>query len=224
MAPHGPTEPNEQGAITAIVAIGRVEQIMGGDGWGIALRIERQQTNRTSIGGELTGGRGSEGQYEDGTTFRQSLIALRGYARTSPSKIDALAFSYGAGLSWMRTGAITGTLQGSFIASYPNDHLVPIAALSVALAVPFVHGRAFGEKPLNVNFGEPEPRPPADPLVPPPSIYGVPHTDLFLGVDVGLLAPLGGTGNALSLDAGTALPLRAREVLLSASAADSQRF
>lgn len=224
MAPHAPTEPNEQGAITAIVAIGYVEQIMGGDGWGVALRIERQQTDRTTIGGELTGGRGSEGQYEDGTTFRQSLIALRGYGRTSPSHANALAISYGAGLSWMRTGALTGSLQTSFIASYPNDHLVPLAALSIALAVPLVHGRAFGEKPLNLNFGEPEPRPPADPLSPPPSIYGVPHADLFFGLDLGLFTPFARTGNAFSIDAGVAVPLRARDVLVSVSAADSQTF
>lgn len=224
MAPHAPTEPNEQGAITAIVAIGYIEQIMGGDGWGIALRIERQQTARTTIGGELTGGRGSEGQYEDGTTFHQSLIAVRGYSRTSPSNVNALAISYGAGLSWLRTGAITGTLQTSFIASYPNDHLVPLAALSVALAVPLVHGRAFGEKPMDFTMGEPEPRPPADPFTPPPSVYHVPHADLFFGLDLGLVTPFGRTGNAFSVDAGAAVPLRARDVLVSVSAADSQRF
>src|SRR5438445_5463041 len=88
MAPHAPTEPNEQGAVTAIVAIGTVDQYFGGDGWGIALRVERQETSRTTIGGELTGGRGSEGQYADGTSFRQSLIALRAYGRTSPSNTD----------------------------------------------------------------------------------------------------------------------------------------
>ena len=222
MAPHAPTEPDEQGAITAIVAIGRVEQIMGGDGWGIALRIERQQTNRTSIGGELTGGRGSEGQYEGGRIFRQSLIALRGYGRTSPSNTDAIAFSYGAGLSWMRTGAITATLQTSFIASYPNTHLVPLGALSLALAVPIVHGRAFGEKPLTLNFGEPEPT--RDPFAPPPKIYGVPQIDLYVGLDLGLLTPFGATGNMFVVDAGGAVPLRTRQLLLSATAADSQRF
>src|SRR5690348_10937961 len=116
-APHVGTQPEEQGAVTAMVVVGAVTEMMGGDGWGIALRVERQQTDRTTIGGELTGGRGSEGEYEDGTTFKQALIGVRAYGRMSPSDVDEIAFGYGVGLSWMRTGLVTATLQGSVIAS-----------------------------------------------------------------------------------------------------------
>jgi hypothetical protein len=232
LAPHAPTEPDEPGAVTAMVVVGTVSQFLwGGDGWGVALRVERQETNRTTIGGELTGGRGSEGQYEDGTIFKQALVGIRAYGRTSPSSHDEVAISYGAGLSWLRTGAITATLHTSFIASYPNDHLVPLAALSFALAVPLRHGRAFGDKPMHLNFGEPEPMP-HEPIVRDgklvlpdvPGKYAVPKLDFYIGVDLGLIGPLGDTGNAVSLDLGAAVPMRQHSLLLSASAADSQSF
>ena len=231
-APHAPTEPEEQGAVTAMVVVGAVTEMMGGDGWGIAVRVERQQTDRTTIGGELTGGRGSEGEYEDGTTFRQSLIGVRAYGRTSPSKDDEIAFSYGAGLSWMRTGLVTATLQTSFIASRPSDVLVPLAAVSFALAIPLVHGRAYGDKPMNLNFGEPEPVAHRDPILRDGKLilpsesprYHVPKLDFYFGLDLGVIVPFGDTGNGLSLDLGAAVPVRAHELLMSASAADSQTF
>lgn len=230
LAPHAPTEPNEQGAVTAMLVVGLVEEGLGGDGWGVALRIERQETARTTIGGELTGGRGSEGQYADGTTFRQSLIGLRAYGRTSPSHDDELAFSYGGGISWMRTGLVTATLQTSFIASRPSDVLVPLAAVNFALAIPLRHGRAFGEKPMHLNFGEPEPmmRDPAfhdgKLVLPDEPTYDVPHFDFYLGLDLGLIVPIGDTGNALSLDLGAAFATRARKLLLSQSLGESQTF
>ena len=228
-APHAPTQPDEQGAVTAMVVVGAVTEMMGGDGWGIALRVERQQTDRTTIGGELTGGRGSEGQYADGTTFRQSLIGVRAYGRTSPSKTDEVAFSYGAGVSWMRTGLVTGSLHTSFIASRPSDRVVPLAAVSFALAVPLVHGRAYGDKPMKMMFGEPEPaiwrqRDPKDPFALDPSPYQVPKLDFYIGLDLGFIVALGDTGNALSLDIGGAVPVRAHKLLLSASAADAHTF
>src|SRR4051794_13100042 len=144
-----------------MVVVGLVDQeLWGGDGWGVALRVERQQTNRTTIGGELTGGRGSEGQYESRETFRQSLLGVRAYGRTSPSHDDELAFGYGVGVSWMRTGLVTATLQTSLFASRPSDRFVPIGGVSLALAIPLRRGRAYGDAPMNVNFGEAEPMPP----------------------------------------------------------------
>ena len=228
-APHAGTQPEEQGAITAMVVVGAVTEMMGSEGWGIALRVERQETDRTTIGGELTGGRGGGGEYEDGTSFRQSLLGVRAYGRTSPSRTDEVAFSYGAGLSWMRTCLVTGTLQTSFIATDPNTHLVPLAAFSVALAIPLLHGRAFGERPMNMTFGEPLPEMRARPhnlaeaLAPSPRFH-TPKLDLYLGLDLGLLVPLGDTGNRLSLDLGAAMALRARKLLSSVSAADTQRL
>ena len=211
-----------------MVVVGTVSQFLwGGDGWGIALRVERQETSRTTIGGELTGGRGSEGQYEDGTIFKQALVGLRAYGRTSPSNADEVAIAYGAGLSWLRTGAITATLQTSLIASYPNDHLVPLAALGLALAVPIVHGRAFGDKPVSIGLGEPEPQWDAEgrpSYEPPKPDYAVPKLDLYLGLDLGVIVPFGDTGNRLSLDIGAAHPMRSRSMLVSASAGDQQKL
>jgi hypothetical protein len=228
LAPHAPTEPDDRGAITAMLVVGTVSQFLwGGDGWGIALRVERQQTSRTTIGGELTGGRGSEGEYEDGTLFRQSLLGIRAYGRTSPSKTDEVAFSYGVGLSWMKTGLVTSTLQTSFIASAPNEHLVPLAALSFALAVPLRYGRAFGDKPPKESYGFRLPelgRPAVWPPPPEPSRHSVPHVDVYLGLDLGLLVPIGDTGNRLSVDLGAAKPLLSRSLVLSASAGESQTF
>jgi hypothetical protein len=231
-APHAGTQPEEQGAVTAMVVVGAVTEMMGGDGWGIALRIERQQTDRTTIGGEITGGRGSDGEYEDGTTFKQALIGVRAFGRTSPREVDELAMSYGAGLSWMRTGLVTATLSTSFIASRPSETVVPLAALSFALAIPLRHGRAYGDRPLQLNFGEPMPVVTPDPIIRDgklvlpnePPRHHVPKLDFYIGLDVGFIVSLGDTGNALSLDLGGAVPVRAGKLLLSASAADTQTF
>jgi hypothetical protein len=128
----------------------------------------------------------------------------------------------------MRTGLVTGTLQTSLFASRPSDRFVPIGGVSLALAVPLRRGRAYGDAPMNLNFGEAEPMPPqnlGEALNQrAPQIFRKPTIELYLGFDVGAIVPLGDTGNALSLDLGAAIPMRARSVLISASTADSQRF
>ena len=130
----------------------------------------------------------------------------------------------------MRTGLITGTLQTGFIASRPSDRAIPLAAVSFALAIPLRSGRAYGDRPLNMNFGEPMPYARPDPILrdgklvlsTEPPRHHVPVLDFYIGLDLGLIVPLGDTGNALSLDLGGAVPVRAHKLLLSASAADSQ--
>lgn len=227
-APHAPTAPDERGTTTAMIVVGTAGQILGGDGWGVALRVEHQETERTTVGVELTGGRGSQSAYEDNTLFRHYLVAARGYGRYA--SIDEVAWTYGAGLSWMRTGMITGSVQAAFAASYPNDHLVPLGQLGIALAVPLRKGRAFKEETRTLNLGEPEPMPLRQEFPglinmrnPPPPKAQQPRWDVIIAADVGLIVPIGDTGNRLSLDVGFAGAQRAHEGLYSLSLADSQR-
>lgn len=217
MAPHAPTAPEERGAVTAMVVVGAAGEILGGGGWGVALRVEHQETERTTMGIELTGGRGERGAWADNTQFRHYLIALRGYGRYA--RIDEIALTYGAGLSWMRTGMITGSVHGSFGASFPNDYVVPLGQVGLALALPLRKGRAFMDVPFHVALGPPEPG-----LPPPPRTEAKRRSwDAFLTFDVGVIVPIGETGNRLSLDVGMAKALRANQGLASFSLADSQR-
>jgi hypothetical protein len=227
MAPHAPTAPDDRGTTTAMLIVGTAGEVLGGDGWGVALRVEHQETERTTVGVELTGGRGTTGAYADDTLFRHYLIAARGYGRFAD--IDEVALTYGAGLSWMRTGMITGSLQASFAASYPNDYLVPLGQLGIALAVPLRKGRAFKEESRALNFGDPEPQPPPRPWpglvplqTPPPPKARQPSWEIYITADLGLIVPIGNTGNRLSLDLGFAGAQRAHEGLYSLSVADSQ--
>jgi hypothetical protein len=215
IAPHAPTAPDDRGTTTAMLVVGTAGEILGGGGWGVALRVEHQETERTTVGVELTGGRGDRGAWADNTLFRHYLIAARGYGRYA--RIDEIALTYGAGLSWMRTGMITGTVHGSFAASYPNDYFVPLGQLGVAFAVPLRKGRAFKEEPFNVTMGEPMPGPP-----PPPVVAKTASWDAFLTFDADLLVPVGDTGNRISVDVGMAKALRANQGLVSFSAADAQ--
>ena len=218
LAPHAPTEPDRIGDTTAMVVVGVVDQFWGGDGWGVALRVEHQRTDRTTAGLELTGGRGSQGRYESGEIFRQSLVGLRAYGRYSPPGNDELAIGAGAGISWMRTGLVTGTLHTSFTASYPNGSFVPLGSIGVALAIPLRHGRAYGDVPF--TLGPPDPGTPEYQQRP---VFRTPAVDAFLTFDAGALVPIGDTGNRLSLDLGAAIALRAGQLLVSANTADAQR-
>lgn len=208
-----------------MIVVGTAGQVLGGDGWGVAVRVEYQETARTTVGVELTGGRGSQGAYEDDRLFRHYLIAARGYGRFA--QIDGVALTYGTGLSWMRTGMITGSVQASFAASYPNDYLVPLGQLGIALALPLRKGRVFKGESRTINFGEPEPmvaKPPElFPGTPPRPKAQQPSWEIFIAADLGLIVPIGDTGNRLSLDVGFASAQRAHEGLYSLSLADSQR-
>ena len=191
---------------------------------GVALRVEHQTTARTALGIELTGGRGDEGEYEDRRPFRHWLAGVRGYGRFTPAGDHSVALTYGAGVSLMATGLVTGTLHAGTEASDGNARAVPLAALGLALAVPLREGHAFYETPLpEINFGEAEPTL-AKARVPLERKRLRPRTELFVAFDFGLAVPLGDTGNRLSLDLGVAYPLRADDAIFEASFADAQRF
>lgn len=57
----------------------------------------------------------------------------------------------------------------------------------------------------------------------PPPTAKRPHLEFFVTADVGLIVPIGDTGNRISLDLGFASAQRANEGLYSLSLADSQR-
>ncbi len=194
---HVSTAPETRGATTVMLVFGVAGQALGG-GFGLAVRAEHQETDHTTLGVELGGGRGDEAKRDDGSTFRHGLLAIRGYGRFSPGDHDWTALTYGAGLSIMRSGMVTGTLHGGASVAYVNGYAVPTLNAGLALAVPLIGGDAFGDTWTGPNFGEVEPEPPKRALV-------VPHTRLSVYLDAGLVVPI--ERASLSLDVGAISPL-----------------
>lgn len=215
---HGDTEAGVRGAVTAMVIVGVAGQILGGGGAGLALRLEHQQTDRTALGVELTGGSGS-----DDDRSRYWLGAVRGYGRTQlPTRY--VAATYGLGLSVMDVGLVTLTLHGGGATSYPNQYASPLLGAGFAAALPLRRGRAWGKAAEDFDFcfscSEPQPKP-----LHRSSSSGEPvRADVFYYVDLGVATSFGGTANQLSLDIAAMVPLRADEGVLSLSIADAQRF
>ena len=217
---HATTAPDERGATTAMVVVGTAGQLLfGGDGWGIALRVERQETTRTALGVELSGGRGDQAYNTDRSLFRHWLVGVRGYGRRSSSSASnaPLAIVYGAGLSLTASGLVTGTLDGGVVASYVNDHAVPVGMVGVALAVPLRRGRPYAAPPFEVSLGPPEPGQERA-----RTEYTTPRTELYLALGLGLVVPVGDTGNQLSIDLSLGRAMRDRSGIGSLSIADAQ--
>jgi len=222
VAPLGGTAADDKGATTGMLVLG-MAGALGGGGVGVALRLEQQRTDHTTYGVELTGGRGDRYENEGGETFRQFMIGARAYGRTQLDATQNVAITYGAGLSLTATGTLTATLHGGSQAAFTNDHLVPYVALSGALAVPLLRGRASYDRPLAFPIMElPRPRPllapPEDPRLP-----LRPRWDFFVIANGGFVVPLGDTGNRIAADLGGALSLRKPDVLVSLGVADAQR-
>jgi hypothetical protein len=202
---HGETAAAPRGSTTAMIVIGVAGQILGGDGYGLALRVEHQETTRTALGIELTGGRGLEGQRvgmrgeERGPRPRHWLVAVRGYGRGTPRDERFVALTYGAGVSVMDMGLVTLTAHGGGALGYANEHASPFLGFGAAAALPLRRGRPWG---TGEKTAEPE---------------------LYLYVDLGAAIALGDT-NRLSLDLGVIGALGAGEVLVGLSLADGQRF
>lgn len=220
---HATTAPDVRGTTTAMVVVGTAGQLLfGGEGWGIALRVEHQETTRTAVGLELSGGRGNQGTFSDRTIFRHWLVAVRGYGRHSSSDAADAPFAlvFGAGLSVTATGLVTGTLDAGGAASYVNDHAEPVVMLAAALAAPLRRGRAFADRPVEVWIGPPEPGIDGASRR---TRYRTPRTELYLAGGLGLVVPVGDTGNRLSLDVSLGLALRDHTGIGSLSLADAQR-
>lgn len=196
---HASTEPAARGSTAAMIVVGSAGQLLGGGGLGVAVRLEHQAADRTAIGVELAGGvpRGVEAELLDRPPW---FAALRGYGRSSGP--DWAAATWGAGLSVVGTGLVTLGVHGGGALAAVNDYAVPTLQLSFALATPLARGRPFGER------------------------RAVPSTQLWIVGDVGLLVPIGDTGNQASVDLGLARTLGAEDanVMGALSIADGQRF
>ncbi len=210
LALHASTEPAPVDATTAMVVIGVTGQLLGGDGWGMALRVERQTRDDLAVGLELTGGRGKEDKHLNGSERTGHwLVALRNYGRFASPAHDWIAATGGLSLSVMDTGLISLAPHLGGAISYPNKAFVPTLQLSAAIAVPLRRGRPFGE-PRSAD-GE--------------NVGKRPSLTTFWLADIGFLVPVAQSGNALSLNLGAAAGYGDEEgFFVGVSAADQQRF
>lgn len=205
VALHGDTAAAPPGAITALVVVGVAGQVFGGNGIGVALRVERQETRRTAAGLELTGGRGDDG-YDT-----RWLVAARAYGKTTPLGRSWVSATYGGGVSVMDTGMIALSAHAGGAASYPNRYVAPVLGAGLAAAVPVRRGAPF-PRPIAFEV-EPEATEADDAPCPPTcaarrrstrreagelpvaELYGYAHGGLVFG-------------NRVSLDLGAAVPIR----------------
>ncbi len=130
---HASTEPEARGTTTAMFVIGIAGEPFA-PGWGTALRVERQETDRTTVGLELGGGRGIDGG--------PSLVALRGYGRFAAK--DYVAVTYGLGLSAMSSGFVGYAVHGGGLVAWNNGDAEPLAGAGFYLAGPLRRGEPFG--------------------------------------------------------------------------------
>lgn len=196
-----------------MLVLGGVAQGIGGTGLGAAVRVQHQQTDRTTLGLELAGGRG------EGDNTKLSMVALRGYGRTTVGDRDWLAVTYGAGISVLSTGMVSVGAHAGTAVSYPNDHFVPYLAVGVAVVTPIVEGDSFGDMEQDIDRPQDALRGPTIAPHGSGTRRGV-RTNAYLTFDPGFVVPLGDTGHALSLDVGLAVGARRGTGFASLSLAD----
>ncbi|HUJ57021.1 MAG TPA: hypothetical protein VLX92_00940 [Kofleriaceae bacterium] len=211
LPPHALSRAEPVDSTTAMLVVGGATDA-GGSGLGMGVRVEYQDTDRTALGVELSGGKVSRGDIggKGGGVSEpwHRLVGVRGYARYSTGPHTAL--TYGAGLSVLGTGLVTGILTGGAQATGANDDFDPVGAVTLALAVP-LHDVRF--TPTHDTY--PYFRVGASPA-------------LYVRLDTGAIIPVGDTGNRLSLDFGQTFAVAFRDeadgdYFLDASFADSQR-
>lgn len=178
---HAGTAPHPIDATTVTVVVGGAGELFGGVGWGLALRGERQVEDGAAVGIQLGGGRGQEGEGDHGPPPRHWLIEVRGYGRLVSPAHDWVAGLGSVGVTAMDTGLIATTLAIGSALSYPNDHLVPALGAFAAVSKPWRRGRGFGAG--------------HDRHV---------ATTWWLGLSGAVIAPIGDTGHAPSLEVGMA--------------------
>ena len=199
---HGGTAPHAVDETTVTVVVGVAGELFGGDGWGLALRGEQQVRDGTALGVQIGGGRGTEGERDEGRELRHWLVEVRGYGRVVAVAHDWGAVLASAGVTAMDTGMVATTLAVGGALSIPNDYAVPALGVFGAVSVPWRRGRGFG--------------PHEDKYV---------HTTWWLGASLGLQVPIPDTRNAPSIEIGMAVPAnRGNAGQLSLSLADSHHF
>ena len=218
---HADTANAPEGTVTATLVLGFAGTLFGGGGFGVAVRVERQETERTTLGLELGGGKGSEASREGEGELGHHLIALRAYGRSAPKTHDFVAVTYGAGLSYLSVGHITATVHAGVAVSYVNSYAEPYLAFGLAAALPLRHGEPIGDYssiPQTALFPAFEERPGHMHASPErgPRIGHVPRAELYYYADAGLLVPISDTGNRASLDFGFANAVREDDAILGA--------
>jgi hypothetical protein len=210
---HADTTAAPRGSTTAMVVFGLYAQVFGGEGMGMAIRVEHQETDRTALGLELGAGTGRPtGLPADEEPVRHWLLAVRGYGKLTPREHDFVAVTYGGGLSVMDTGLLALTLHGGGAISFPNDYLVPVAAAGLAASIPILRGRHLGDQEVPGSSYPTEHR------------DASPESDLIPYVGAGIVVPLGDTGHRFSADLSLGYAIRSDIPLFNLSAADAQRF
>lgn len=217
---HATTEAAGEDVTTAMIVIGGAAQLVfGGNGYGLALRVEHQSTEHNAFGLELTGGRG-----ETGDNTRLWLFGVRGYGRYHlPTKYAAV--TYGAGLSVLNLGLVTLTPHAGAAACAPNDYAAPYLHVGLGALLPLRRGGTWGRE-ANIAWcpGCTEPGAPSTSgnLIPPP------RADLFWYGELGMATRYGGNANQLSVSGAFAAAFHAVDDetphMLVLSLADSQRF
>lgn len=201
LARHADTTAAPDDALTATLVVGVAGELLGGDGLGMAVRVERQVTAGTAVGGEITGGWAKADP--DGDHPRMWLVAARGYGQAFGRERDWLAAHYGLGLARLSTGMVTATGFAGAAVSYPNDYVAPYLQAGLALVVPLAQGARFGI--TRDDRGS------------------VVVTEVYTYGDVGALGHLGDTGHRLSADLGLAIAWRNDGSLLALSVAGGHR-
>ncbi|MFN0252247.1 MAG: hypothetical protein ACKV2T_35560 [Kofleriaceae bacterium] len=221
---HASTAAEAVDEVTLSLVVGVAMQGLGGVGLGGAIRVERQDTERTALGAELGIG------WIDADGTKLWLFALRGYGKSTPRAHDWVALTYGAGVSVLTSGMVSLQLHAGGAIAHPNDYVVPYLSAGLAASLPIIDGAPFGhldegpdvratrerharEAKGDVPYGPWAPKQP-DPV----------HlrSELYVYGSIGTVVPLGDTGNALSLDFGVAKPLRDDTAFAGLSLADTQ--
>lgn len=199
---HAGTAPQAEDATTVTVVVGVAGEVLGGGGWGVALRGERQVDDGTALGAQLAIARGDEGDAAVGHAARHWLVEVRGYGRLADVERDWLAGLASIGVTTMDTGLVATTLALGGEVSYPNAYAVPALGVFAAVSHPWRRGRGFGaDHDKHVA------------------------TTWWLGGGAGLLAPIGDSGNAASIELGVAAAFgQDGGGQVSASIADSHTF
>lgn len=217
MALHDDTAPAPVDATTTTVVIGIADQILGGGGWGLAVRVERQVRGHTAVGGEVTAGSGDRPGDDPG---RIALVAVRGYGQSASPAHDFAAVTYGVGGGWMSTGMLTLNAFAAAAVSWPNGYANPYLQVGVAPVWVVRAGERFGDGQVHAYLCLAcEGRSPAPTRDEPPLV----RSDVFWFADVGLVGVLGDDGARVSADLGAASAMRVGDGVLVMSAAAAYR-
>jgi hypothetical protein len=221
---HASTAAEAVDEVTLSLVVGVAMQGLGGIGLGSAIRVERQETERTALGAEITIG------YLDADGTKLWLFALRGYGQSTPRTHDWSALTYGAGVSVLTSGMVSLQLHGGGAISHPNDYVAPYLSAGLAASFPIIDGTPFGhlEEDPDVTATrdrlarEADGGVPYGPWAPPQPDRVTLRSEFYVYATIGTVVPLGDTGNALSLDFGLAKPLRDDTGYVGLSLADTQ--